>query len=698
MVKEPKNNFQLDTSNIEFRTAFDLIRNTNQSLCLSGKAGTGKTTFLRHIQENIKKNIVTLAPTGVAAINARGQTIHSFFQIRPGVYVPGDKRLRTKALAGERDGTTIYDIFKYNSEKREVLKGIELLIIDEVSMVRADLLDVVDQVLRVFRGKQSTPFGGVQLLLIGDSFQLAPIARNDEWDILSKYYESPYFFSSQALIHFQPLQVELKKIYRQNELDFIDLLNQVRVGNISRDALQRLNSRYNPSFSPSESENYIILATHNKLVNDTNSQKLDALQGELRTFDATVTGDFPAGNMPTERFLKLKEGAQVMFVRNDPEKRYYNGKIGLVKKLKEDEITISFDNGTTVNVDKCTWKNIRFTWDEKSKQVKEDVLGEFTQYPLKLAWAITVHKSQGLTFTKVIADVGRSFAAGQVYVALSRCTSFEGLILKSQIGESAVITDESVVDYSKREASAAELENYLKEAEADMYYEKSRGALKKGDYEGLLDNLTHGLSKRNDLETSVFRRYFLAVANRFAFFKDRFNQRDGISQEFDMEDGKNDEYSIDGKTKVCSEESDNLISRLKNIEDKNMLLDAKRVMLSKSLKSVQSQNKLLLEEREELDFKLAAQLAITEMLEKEADKKEKEIKSLKQKVEDVKNSNAAALAQNKKQTTEIERLNKEVDIYRLKLREIGDLKKQLIVKDEEIKQLKEQTWLQKLLS
>lgn len=406
MVKDQINNLQLDTSNIEFRTAFDLIQKTNQSVCLSGKAGTGKTTFLRHIQEKVKKNIVTLAPTGVAAINARGQTIHSFFQIRPGVYVPGDKRLRTKAPAGDPDGTTIYEIFKYNSEKREVLKGIELLIIDEVSMVRADLLDVVDQLLRIFRGKHSTPFGGVQVLLIGDSFQLAPIARSDEWDILSRHYETPYFFSSQALIHFQPLQIELKKIYRQNELNFIDLLNQVRIGNISRDALRRLNSRYNPSFSPDERENYIILATHNKLVNDTNSQKLKALKGELRTFDAEVTGDFPEGNMPTERFLQLKEGAQVMFVRNDPEKRYYNGKIGLVKKLKADEITVSFDNGTVVNVDQCSWKNIKFTWDEEKEQVKEEVLGEFTQYPLKLAWAITVHKSQGLTFTKVIADVG----------------------------------------------------------------------------------------------------------------------------------------------------------------------------------------------------------------------------------------------------------------------------------------------------
>ena len=442
---------RLDLTNEEFNRAVEFVQHTNRLVYLTGKAGTGKTTFLKYIKTAVKKNTVILAPTGVAAINAGGQTIHSFFKIRPSVYMPGDKRLRTKYSPTDSDKSTIYDNFQYNKDKLSLIKGLELLIIDEVSMVRCDLLDVVDRLLRVFRKREGEAFGGAQVLLIGDTFQLPPIAQNPEWDILKQFYENPFFFSSQVIRENKPVYIELKKIYRQNEQEFIDLLNKVRVNQITQNEINWLNTKYNPVFNPKVNDKYIILATHNDMVNRTNLTRLEELPTEVKLFEATVTGDFPDTIMPTERTLQLKENAQIMFIKNDSEKRYYNGKIAKIVKIDEDGIVAELSEGNQILVERETWENIKYVWNDEEKKIEEDVTGTFTQYPVKLAWAITVHKSQGLTFEKVIADLGTAFAPGQVYVALSRCTTFDGLVLRTQLNRNAIKTAPEVLAFAQNE-------------------------------------------------------------------------------------------------------------------------------------------------------------------------------------------------------------------------------------------------------
>jgi len=323
-------NIELDETNVEFNYAAEFVKQTDKLVYLTGKAGTGKTTFLKYLRETTTKNTVILAPTGVAAINAGGQTIHSFFQIKPSIYVPNDKRLRTRVDVYDSDKSTVYDHFKYSKEQFEIIKGLELLIIDEISMVRCDLLDVVDRLLRVFRKREKEPFGGVQVILIGDTFQLPPIASFDQWEILKDYYKSPFFFSSKVILDKKPIYIELKKIYRQNEQEFIDLLNKVRINQVSTNELNLLNSKYNPTFTPNVNLNYITLATHNKIVESTNLTKLAELTTELKHFEANVLGTFPDNIMPTDRILQLKEGAQVMFIKNDRGKRYYNGTIAKI--------------------------------------------------------------------------------------------------------------------------------------------------------------------------------------------------------------------------------------------------------------------------------------------------------------------------------------------------------------------------------
>ncbi len=421
--------------NPELQLARDFVCHTSHNVFLTGKAGTGKTTFLHWLKQDSPKRMIVTAPTGVAAINAGGVTLHSFFQLPFGPFVPGGEVQRQAQERG------------FNRQKREIIESLALLVIDEISMVRSDLLDAVDFVLRRHR-RSELPFGGVQLLMIGDLHQLSPVVRAQDWDILKDYYESGYFFSSRALRVTPVVAIELKHIYRQSDADFIELLNRVRDNRLDAATLERLNTRYMPGFAPDESDGYIILTTHNQGADHINEMRLHTLASRPFTFEARIEGDYPAHSYPTAETLTLKKGAQVMFVRNDgsSKKRYFNGKIGTVTRVGPERVVVRCPEGT-IEVEPVTWENIAYRIDRQTKAISEDVIGRFTQYPLRLAWAITIHKSQGLTFERAIIDAAAAFSHGQVYVALSRCKTFEGMVLSTPISRTAVMTDRRVSHY-----------------------------------------------------------------------------------------------------------------------------------------------------------------------------------------------------------------------------------------------------------
>ncbi|HQE33149.1 MAG TPA: helix-turn-helix domain-containing protein [Flavobacterium alvei] len=439
------------------------INQTHRSIFLTGKAGTGKTTLLREIIQTTHKNTVVVAPTGIAALNAGGVTIHSMFQLPFGGFIPDNSSPHFSESTKFETKATLRRHFRMSGLKKSVIQNMELLIIDEVSMLRADLLDAMNFMMQTVR-KKTTPFGGVQVLFIGDLLQLPPVIRDEEWRTLKTYYKGKFFFHSHVIQQNPPLYIELDKIFRQRDEVFISILNNLRNNQISPADVQALNQYVNPNFDLKANKGYITLTTHNAKADAMNTQALEDLEGKEQVYKAVIVGDFPDKIYPVDEELKLKVGAQVMFVKNDLsfDKKYFNGKMGIIKSLSKDEILVHFpEENTTIEVEKYEWENIRYKVDELTKEIEEEVLGTFVHYPIKLAWAITVHKSQGLTFDKAALDVSQVFLPGQAYVALSRLRSLNGLILLSPLRMNGISNDQDVMDYSLNKASEEVLKNSL---------------------------------------------------------------------------------------------------------------------------------------------------------------------------------------------------------------------------------------------
>ena len=444
--------------NPELELAFNFINKTDRNLFITGKAGTGKTTFLHQIKKESLKRMVIVAPTGVAAINAKGVTIHSFFQMPFGPILPN------------QIANTSNQQRKFSKTKIDIIKSLDLVIIDEISMVRADLLDGIDQVLRRYKNRNKV-FGGAQVLMIGDLQQLAPVVKPNEWSLLQQHYHTVYFFSSKAYQEANVVSIELKHIYRQKNEDFITVLNEIRNDDLSEKSAAILNKRFNPTFSPSKDDGYITLTTHNKRAHLINDSELNKIKHKTHFFEAEVSGKFSENAYPNDEKLALKVGAQVMFIKNDSsaEKRYFNGKIGIVTDISKENVTVQCANEIEeISTEKELWDSINYTINEETKELKEEIVGSFKQIPLRLAWAITIHKSQGLTFERAIIDAEASFAHGQTYVALSRCTSLEGLVLKTPISSNAIINDKTVSTFNETVEENHPDETILNESEKDF--------------------------------------------------------------------------------------------------------------------------------------------------------------------------------------------------------------------------------------
>ena len=554
------------------------VQNTDVHIFLTGKAGTGKTTFLRNLAVKSYKRMVIVAPTGVAAINAGGVTIHSFFQLPFGPIAP-----EGQPTSNGQQSLSFLSNVKINKTKLKIMRSLDLLVIDEISMVRADLLDAIDAVLRRVR-RSDKAFGGVQLLMIGDIQQLAPVARQNEWELLQDYYKSVYFFDSRVLQKNPYICVELDHIYRQNDNEFIEILNQVRNNRLDSNSLQILNSRYIPNFKPDDNEGYITLTTHNYQADEINDEKLNAIDSETLTFNAEITGIFPENAYPTKEVLELKVGAQVMFVKNDPspEKLYYNGKIGKIIAYDKDEgIKVRCDD-EVINVTPVKWQNFEYTLNEETKEIEEKEIGSFTQIPLKTAWAITIHKSQGLTFEKVVLNAEMAFAHGQVYVALSRCTSLKGLVLNAKISNSVLYNDNTINTFVDKIPSLEPDEDRLRDEETRYHHQTIIDLFTFDELEMQINKLAKVVRENDNIfgkETAdkiaerrkSFREEIIDVAMRFA------RQVDSIVKSTRPQDDKTTSSYLDERIRKASVYFFDKLNDLENISDSIQETDNKNV-------------------------------------------------------------------------------------------------------------------------
>lgn len=493
----------LDTKNQEWQQALQVIQYTRRSLFLTGKAGTGKSTFLRYVAQHTKKKYVILAPTGIAAINAGGQTLHSFFKLPFHPLLPNDSRYNIR---------NIRKTLKYSGDTTKLLRELELIIIDEISMVRADIIDFIDKVLRIYCRNMRVPFGGKQLLLVGDIFQLEPVIKEDEWRLMQPFYASAYFFSAKVWQEMELVSIELRKVYRQSDTRFIGLLDRIRQNQTTAEDLRAINERLDASPKKGKKEGAlaITLATRRDTVDYINDQKLKELEGRSSVFQGVIKDEFPETSLPAPMELEVKPGAQVIFIKNDKEKRWVNGTLGVVIYIDEGEgiITVVDEDGHEYDVEREVWENMRYTFNEKEQKIEEELLGTFVQFPLRLAWAITVHKSQGLTFRQVKIDFsgGGAFAGGQTYVALSRCTSLEGITLTEPIRQSDIFVRAEVVSFAQRYNNGQLIQQAIYESKADKEYHEAMEAFDRQDFDAFLQHFFVAIHSRYDIEKPTVKR------------------------------------------------------------------------------------------------------------------------------------------------------------------------------------------------